>query len=332
MAREAEKKAKEAAAGNPGDGNPPTPAPSPNPEPQPPTPAPVPAPQADLDEAKVFEFLSKKVGKDVKSIEDLKSIEKVEVERFASDEVRAMNEWVKSTGRTVSDYQRVKSLQVESMSQEEVIKQAMKLEDPALTDKQVDVLYKRKFVKQEADDHMDDDERRKIEEENELVEISLRKESEKAKKSLGDYISKLSEPVQNPNALDETKYNQSWSEHISKFDGLYFDLGGEKFEWKISDEHKQELKSPLKPEEFIGELTKSDGTYDVSRIASLSYLEKNIPAIIKSAVEQGKAIGMKQIADGKDLGDRGTPGGNPQDTPADAMVSIYQAIRAGGTK
>ena len=87
------------------------------------------------DDEIVLNYLSEKLGRDIDSFDDFNSTSaETESNDFASEQLQVINEYVKNTGRTVQDYLNTQTVDLSNVSDDAVMKEYLKLENPSLTE------------------------------------------------------------------------------------------------------------------------------------------------------------------------------------------------------
>ena len=87
------------------------------------------------DDEVVLQYLSEKLGRDLSSFDDLNTPgAETESSDFASEQLRVINDYVKNTGRTVQDYLNTQSVDLSDVSDDAVIKEYLRVENPNLTE------------------------------------------------------------------------------------------------------------------------------------------------------------------------------------------------------
>ena len=87
------------------------------------------------DDEVVLQYLSEKLGRDINSFDDLNNNNQpVESNDFASDQLKVINDYIKNTGRTVQDYINTQTVDLSNVSDEAVLREYIRLDNPKLTD------------------------------------------------------------------------------------------------------------------------------------------------------------------------------------------------------
>lgn len=254
-----------------------------------------------VDDETVLRYISEKTGKQTSSFEDLFKTERIEVEKesFVSDEVKAINDFVKTTGKSVTDFYELRKITSSEMDDATKVKLKMRYDNPQLSEREVDILFKRQFKKVEITDNMDDSEKEAIMEENSFADILLKKEARTA----SEFINTLAEKIKSPKAsqeepYDSAKYKELWQEASSSVNALDFGLTREKnFTWKVDAEERKFFENPVTPDSFVKEYINTDGSWNMEKWAKDIYMLKTMPKIIRSAAALRSGEGVEELID-----------------------------------
>ena len=139
-----------------------------------------------VPEEKILGYLAGKVGKEVKTWDDLVEIREVEKEvekpvDYASPDVANIDKFVRETGRGVDDYFKVQK-DWDNEPNEKVVKEYLKTLYPSLDKEDIEVMYEDYFQTEEVTEDMLDDERKAIDRKNRSKLVSLKTKAEEARK------------------------------------------------------------------------------------------------------------------------------------------------------
>ena len=139
-----------------------------------------------VPEEKILGYLAGKVGKEVKTWDDLVEIREVEKEvekpvDYASPDVANIDKFVRETGRGVDDYFKVQK-DWDNEPNEKVVKEYLKTQYPSLDKEDIEVMYEDYFQTEEVTEDMLDDERKAIDRKNRSKLVSLKTKAEEARK------------------------------------------------------------------------------------------------------------------------------------------------------
>jgi len=209
-----------------------------------------------IDENVILKELNEKYGFDAKSLDDLKPKEIAKLD----PEVEKYLEYKKETGRGYSDFLETQK-DWSAEPKENILLQNLRLENPTLTDKQIERLYQKEYVTSEyADEDEITDKEINIERDYQkgLKLLESQKEKYKVVKGLDESIpedfkkakefadSYIKQQEENKVAFEQTaKDFQSKTDEVfsSNFEGFKVKVGDEEFSIKPDD--VQETKSTL---------------------------------------------------------------------------------------
>ena len=87
------------------------------------------------DDEIVLQYLSEKLGRDISSFDDFNNDGyETESNDFASDQLQVINDYVRDTGRTVQDYLNTQTVDLSNVSDNALMMEYLKLDNPNLTD------------------------------------------------------------------------------------------------------------------------------------------------------------------------------------------------------
>ena len=97
----------------------------------------------ELNDEDALFVLNEKYGTNYENLENLLNDLESEKQQsnFASEQIENINRFVEETGRSVEDYYMTQTQDYENMSDEQVVKEYLKLENPDLTQKEIDLFY-----------------------------------------------------------------------------------------------------------------------------------------------------------------------------------------------
>lgn len=158
---------------------------------------------AELDFSKVsdeslFGFLTGRVGRDIKSWDDLvieKEVEKVVPASFANEEIENIDRYVKETGRSVSDYMSLHK-DWSKVSDDAIVEEYLRMEYPDYTDEEIKELAELNFGTASVnEDDMDEKEISSIQKENRKKEFAKKSYVSKARRFFEESKEKYKQPA-----------------------------------------------------------------------------------------------------------------------------------------
>lgn len=252
----------------------------------------------DPTEDQLFKHLSDKLGREVKSLDDLKPKE-VKID----SQVEALNQWKEKTGRPIEDFFKFNK-DYSGVSDIDIAREALQLEYPTLSREDIELELSTKFIQNEDD--LDIDIARK--------NLELKKYATKGRQALEQMKGDLGQPsdyVLTPeirqevefakemkkqiedNKAYQTSYNEGINNATNQTESVPLKLSDDlSIDYKVSQEDKRSLQS------FINEMShwrNEDGSQNFQEIVKDSVKIKYFDNIVKLAYEQGLNAGKDQI-------------------------------------
>ena len=250
--------------------------------------------EEEITEKDIVEFISSQFEMEFSTLDEIK--EKLagslkEDDSFANDEIRQINEFVKQTGRSISDFYFVQGLNVTEMDDLSAVKTKYKMLYPELSDDEVDSLLDDTF-KISEDDYSEKDVK--------VGKARLKTEASIARNELNKMRSELVKPVENkeqPTKAEElTNYASEVKTAITDLEEIEFD--GLDWRFKFGDEEKKALSSSVGDkglESLFDSFSDGEGNIDFAQFAAAKYLLDNADSLFKLAIEHGKSIGREEV-------------------------------------
>lgn len=282
-----------------------------------------------ISDEDIFKALNEKAGISLTSWDDLKNTREPQ---FANDFIRQANEYARATNRDVKDFIKLQEMDTETMSEQEKVKFQLQSENPMLTPSQVELLFKRRYLKKEINDDMDDDEKRIALEDNQFVDIQMRTDAYKAEQAIKQLKETYAKPIEPKYSeprptVDPERFNQTWNSVADNIESLTFNVSNEKsMDWKLDENEKKFFKNPVHPDKFLDRYKKGDGSYDVLKYAVELYILDNFDKILRGAAASRAGEGVEAIIDeakGVLSKDQRETGGAKQMTGKDAARAMY---------
>ena len=247
------------------------------------------------DDEVVLQYLSEKLGRDLTSFDDLNTTTSTETESndFASDQLRVINEYVKNTGRTVQDYLNTQTVDLSNVSDDAVLKEYLRLDNPNLTEA-------------ELNDYMATTYKMDKEEYNERQMNAGKVQLMKDAKAASDYFNEVKEeyamPTESENSSISQKDREEWigtmSAEVDDLDGISFAMNdqGEEFVYQLDDDARNEIKgynSDL--ESFFDQYVDEGGNWDFDKLNTDMYILNNIDKIVRGVANQYRSKGTESV-------------------------------------
>ena len=246
------------------------------------------------DDEVVLQYLSEKLGRDLTSFDDLGyTDEKAGYDDFASDQLRVINEYVKNTGRTVQDYLNTQTVDLSNVSDDAVLKEYLRLDNPNLTEA-------------ELNDYMATTYKMDKEEYNERQMNAGKVQLMKDAKAARDYFNQVKEEYAMPTESEDFSVSQEdreeWigtmSAEVDDLDGISFAMNdqGEEFVYQLDDAARNEIKgynSDL--ESFFDQYVDEGGNWDFDKLNTDMYILNNIDKIVRGVANQYRSKGTESV-------------------------------------
>lgn len=250
--------------------------------------------QDEITDKDIVEFISSQFEVNFSNLDEIK--EKLsgslkEEDLFANEEIRQINEFIKQTGRSVSDFYFVQGLNVTEMDDLSAVKTKYKMLYPELSDDEVNALLDDTFKLSEED---------YSEKETKVGKARLKTEASIARNELTKMKSELVKPIEKPASTTKTEEVTNYSSEVK---GAISDLEAIEFEgldWKFtfSDEEKKSLSATIGDkglESLFDSFSDTEGNIDFAQFAAAKYLLDNADSLFKLAIEHGKSLGREEV-------------------------------------
>lgn len=271
--------------------------------------------------------LNEKYGTDYNNLDELlDDLDSEEESNFANEQIANMNRFVQETGRSVQDYYKTQTYDYEKMSDEDVVKEYLKLENPDLTQKEVDLFYNSTYKQGKG---------KYSEEDTELGGIHLKRDSAKAREELLDLQKEYWSPIENKeqttqedmDKMEDAKLDflDDMDDELDDIDSLSFQVNenGETFEYQLTDEDRNVVSDTLENlDEFFDGYRDEDGNWDKESLALDMIAMKLQNNIIRAVANQYRSKGTEQV-----LRDIKNPSFEPSgQTPSNENTSVVDQI------
>ena len=195
------------------------------------------------------------------------------------------------------------------MAEMDVVKAEMKLNDPDLSESDMEFLINKEY--QLDSEEYDEDEVR-------LSNIKLRKDARKAKTALKEWqdgytipenkesveseqkMEQTNQPSQEALAKEKARWEKAVNDSASKMEKIDFEINekGDKFTFALSDEDRVNVvKNTSDLSKFWSRFMNGDGTENVEKLNKTMFMVDNFDKIIRAAASQFKSEGKDAILD-----------------------------------
>jgi len=254
---------------------------------------------------KTLSTLNETYGTDYDNLDEL--LDDLEAEKndvgFANEQVEELNRFVSETGRSPQDFFKTQSQNYDEMSDSNVIKEYLSLENPELTQKEIDLFFDSTYKL---------DENKYNSEETELGKVHLKRDVSKAKQELKELQQEYWSPEKNEDGYSEEEFQQMQQEQdqaretfyndmdkeLDDIDSLTFEINesGESFNYQLTEEDKQVVGEAISNlDDFFDPYMDEDGNIDKESLALDIMAMKLQGKIIKSVASQYRSKGSEQV-------------------------------------
>ena len=246
------------------------------------------------DDEVVLQYLSEKLGRDLTSFDDLNTTSvQTESNDFASEQLRVINDYVKNTGRTVQDYLNTQTVDLSNVSDDAVLKEYLRLDNPDLTEA-------------ELNDYMATTYKMDKEEYNERQMNAGKVQLMKDAKAARDYFNKVKEEYAMPNESfdtgvseeDRSEWINTMSSEVDDLEGISFAMNdkGEEFVYNLDDEARNEIKNyNSNLETFFDKYVDENGDWDFDALNTDMYVLNNMDKIVRGVANQYRSKGTESV-------------------------------------
>ena len=238
-------------------------------------------------ESGVLSFLSERLGREVSNFDDLTPEQQ---ETFSDERVKAIADFVETTGRSPRDWFAYQSLNPSEMDDATAVRVNLAAEYPNLAPDEINLLIKDKY-KLDSDLYSD--------EELKLSRLQLKIDAQKAKQSIEDIRQRYNAP--DPSIAPQSIVTEDWvgemSTELDNMTGVEFDLGnGRSFTYGLDDNTRSTIKDAnSRLDDYFDRYIRDDGSWDFDTLNSHRLVLENIDSIVSSAYRQGLGDGQKNL-------------------------------------
>ena len=214
--------------------------------------------------------------------------------QYANEQVANIDKFVRETGRNVSDYLRTQTADYSKLSDEQIVKEYLKVSNPELTGKEIDVYYNANYSAEKSENG-----------EPTLSQIQLKKDASTARKEL----TKVQDSYKMPMQENDSEYSQEeleaiqgeWlnnmKEEVNSVDSVSFDINdNETFDFQLTDNHKQKLaESNAGIDNYFDRYIDESGNWDFDKLNMDMFIRDNFEDIVRSVANQYRSKGTEQV-------------------------------------
>tara|TARA_Y100001963_G_scaffold122922_1_gene172546 strand:- start:16 stop:1170 length:1155 start_codon:yes stop_codon:yes gene_type:complete len=264
--------------------------------------------EVEVDDDDALFVLNEKYGTDYESLDHmLDDLEAQQGADYASEQIANINRFVQETGRSAEDYLRTQTQNYDEMSDENVIKEYLTLENPDLSSEEIDLFFDNTYKLNE---------KKYSSEQSKLGKIHLKRDVSRARQELKEVQEEYWAPAvdddgytqeeinQMERAADEEAYNNrenfldAMDEELDDIESLTFEINnkGETFEYKLTEEDKQTVGQTMSNlDDFFSPYRDNNGNWDMEGLALDMIAMKLQNKIVRSVANQYRSQGTEQV-------------------------------------
>lgn len=245
----------------------------------------------------VLESISEMLGQEFNSIDSLREVlnkeQKAEIELDPT--VKVIADFVKETGRSVSDWFTYQSFNPSEMDDSSVVKLQLMNQYPDLSEEDAQLLLTHRY-KIDEDEFSENDVR--------IGKLNLKMDAQKARTELNQLRESYKAPVQQTQQMNEevespitAEWVDAMSKTVDEIESLELEIGKDKsFSFNLDAAYKQTLKSKnAKLDEFFDQYVDEKGGWDFDMLSAHRAIVDNIDEIAKAIYAQGLSDGQSKV-------------------------------------
>ena len=242
---------------------------------------------AQVEEA-VFSFLSERLGREVKSLDDLAQQPQPQLD----ERISVIADFVSKTGRDPMDWFKYQSVNPSEMDDMTAIATHMRTQYPDLSDTEINVLMKNKYTV-DADLH--------DESEVQMGQIQMKLDAKAARDAISEMRDGYQMPAVEQQSAEEPFINEEWiskmTSSVNELEGLQFDLGdGNDFKFGFQENYKKSLiDKNARLDEYFDPYVDNSGNWNYELLSSHRALIDNIDTIAKEIYKKGLGDGQRNL-------------------------------------
>ena len=234
-------------------------------------------------------------------LDDLEGGQKQE-DNFASEQIAELNRFVSETGRSPEDYFKTQTQNYDEMSDSDIIKEYLSLENPNLSQKEIDLFFESTYKQNEEKYNSED---------TTLGKIHLKRDVEKAKDELKELQEEYWSPEQLSDNYSDEEIRELEMEQQERMEDFYDDMDeeldsiesltfrineNESFDYQLTNEDKQVVGQALANlDDFFDPYMDENGNMDREALALDMMAMKLQDKIVRSVANQYRSKGSEQV-------------------------------------
>ena len=271
-------------------------------------------------ESAVFNYVSERLGREVKSFDEFSQPQNAMDER-----IQKIAEFVQNTGRAPEDWFKYQSLNPSEMDDLTAVRIKYSQDYPDLNFNEINTLISAKY-KMNPDEFSEDDIK--------VSALQLKIDGTDARKNIEEIRNTYAAPIQKETSEQpkESYFTQDWMNNMqretSSFEGLEFDLGnGKNFNFGVGENYRKTLvDSHQNAENYLDRYKDTNGNWDYDTFNSHQTLIDNIDNIVASAYRQGMGDGQRGLVDKAANVSSGTPSQAPNQNTNSSLAEQVKSI------
>ena len=240
--------------------------------------------------------------------------------QYANEQVANIDKFVRETGRNVSDYLRTQVTDYSKLSDDQVVKEYLRVSNPELSSKEIDVYYNANYSSEKSADG-----------EPTLSQVQLKKDASTARNELTSVQDSYRMPEQENSEYSEEEVEaiqNEWLDNmvdeIDNVESVSFDINdNETFDFQLTNEHKQQLaESNSGIAEYFDRYVDQEGNWDFDKLNMDMFIRDNFEDIVRSVANQYRSKGTEQV-----INDIKNPSFNKEQRPTGtAKKSVLEQV------
>tara|TARA_R110000765_G_scaffold137816_1_gene237543 strand:+ start:65 stop:1222 length:1158 start_codon:yes stop_codon:yes gene_type:complete len=276
-------------------------------------------------ESAVFNYVSERLGRDVKSFDDFSQPQTAMDER-----IQKISDFVQNTGRAPEDWFKYQSLNPSEMDDLTAVRIKHSQDYPDLNFNEINTLIGAKY-KMNPDEFSED--------EIKVSTLQLKIDGTDARKTIEEIRNTYAAPVQADTSeqQQESYFNQDWIQNMQRettsFEGLEFDLGnGKNFNFGVGNDYRNNLiNNNQNAENYLDRYVDPNGNWDHDTFNSHQTLIDNIDNIVSSAYRQGMGDGQRGLVNKAANVSTNTPSQNAAQNNTSSLGEQLKNIMGGNS-
>lgn len=247
--------------------------------------------QPEQIEAAVLEFLSERLGRDIRSFDDLQAAQ--QEQRELDERISVIADFVEKTGRAPQDWFIYQQLNPSEMDDMTAIQVQMASDYPNLSQEEIGLLVSSKY-KLDPDLHSED--------EVKLSQLQMKIDAENARKGIDEMRLQYQAPerqAQEETSLIDDNWVSNMRGELDALEGIDFDLGnGKTFTFGMDQAYKSQLaEKNARLDEFFDTYVREDGSWDYDMLNMHRAVIDNVDKVVQSVYRQGLSDGQRGIVE-----------------------------------